>query len=299
MIHIGKILKTKRKEANLSQKELAEKIHLSQSLISQLEKGKITPSLDVVQKLAHFFNLPVSHFMAEKEWEEGKEIETNQYYAEDTLDYIRLLFYQEQYEDAMKTIEQSLGTPLFQHETYYALIMLWKVMILKEQRKFEEAVKLCQYLLEDYTPYYSRVSLAQLYYHMGVCSLPIYLLEPKEFRFFDNSRTDQSIFLKSKECLIKAKNYLKGIYQHGRLYKEILYALGVLTASLGDFSNAMSYFKQCSRMYEEEISAYTKLVSNIEKIKYKIKEHPDKDTLTYDQVLSYDALFGQGLRRKA
>ena len=46
------ILKKKRVKANLTQKELANKINITQSNYSGIENGYITPSLKVCSKLA-------------------------------------------------------------------------------------------------------------------------------------------------------------------------------------------------------------------------------------------------------
>lgn len=45
---------------DLKQKELAEKLAISNSHISEIEKGNRTPSLDVIKKYADYFKIPVS-----------------------------------------------------------------------------------------------------------------------------------------------------------------------------------------------------------------------------------------------
>lgn len=48
---------------DLKQNELAERLELSKSYISEIEKGNRTPSLEVVEKYANEFNIPVSSIM--------------------------------------------------------------------------------------------------------------------------------------------------------------------------------------------------------------------------------------------
>lgn len=48
---------------HLNQNELAEKLDLSKSYISELEQGHKTPSLDVLQKYADHFRIPLSSLM--------------------------------------------------------------------------------------------------------------------------------------------------------------------------------------------------------------------------------------------
>ncbi len=48
---------------DLKQKDLATKLGLSNSHISEIEKGLKTPSLDVIEKYASLFKIPVSSIM--------------------------------------------------------------------------------------------------------------------------------------------------------------------------------------------------------------------------------------------
>lgn len=53
---------------DLKQIELAEKLDLSRSYLSELEKGKKKPTMEVVEKYAEYFNIPASSilFFSEK-----------------------------------------------------------------------------------------------------------------------------------------------------------------------------------------------------------------------------------------
>lgn len=55
-----KILRT---EKNLSQEELAKQIHVTQTMISQLEKGKKQPSKEVAESLADFFEVTLDYLL--------------------------------------------------------------------------------------------------------------------------------------------------------------------------------------------------------------------------------------------
>jgi transcriptional regulator with XRE-family HTH domain len=48
---------------DIKQNELAEKIDISKSYISELENGNRTPSLEVIQKYSDFFKIPISSIM--------------------------------------------------------------------------------------------------------------------------------------------------------------------------------------------------------------------------------------------
>lgn len=48
---------------DLKQKDLANKLGLSNSHISEIESGNKTPSIEVIEKYAEFFKIPVSSIM--------------------------------------------------------------------------------------------------------------------------------------------------------------------------------------------------------------------------------------------
>ena len=59
---IGERIRSKRKKARLTVDEVAEKIGLSQSMVSQLERGKAKPSLDTLWKLSILLGVSLSYF---------------------------------------------------------------------------------------------------------------------------------------------------------------------------------------------------------------------------------------------
>ena len=52
-----------RKKIGLSQKELADKLHVSQQSISQWEKGLREPSIEMLKKLAEIFNCTIDELV--------------------------------------------------------------------------------------------------------------------------------------------------------------------------------------------------------------------------------------------
>lgn len=48
---------------DLSQKELAEKLGISKSYLSEIESGKKTPTLELLNRYSHLFDIPVSSIM--------------------------------------------------------------------------------------------------------------------------------------------------------------------------------------------------------------------------------------------
>lgn len=52
-----------RKKANLSQKQLADKLHVTQQSVSQWEKGLREPSIEMLKKLAEIFNCTIDELV--------------------------------------------------------------------------------------------------------------------------------------------------------------------------------------------------------------------------------------------
>ena len=64
-MEIGKRIKAKRKEANLSLQELAEQVGLTASFLSKVEREESSPSLESLQKISQALNTPIFYFLAE------------------------------------------------------------------------------------------------------------------------------------------------------------------------------------------------------------------------------------------
>lgn len=60
LIELMALLASIRKEKNMTQKELAEKVHVSQAQIARLENFSYVPSLKTVTKIADGLNLEIT-----------------------------------------------------------------------------------------------------------------------------------------------------------------------------------------------------------------------------------------------
>jgi transcriptional regulator with XRE-family HTH domain len=60
---LNKALRLIRVFNDLSQKELAEKLRISKSLISEIESGKKNPTLELLSKYSSLFEIPISSIM--------------------------------------------------------------------------------------------------------------------------------------------------------------------------------------------------------------------------------------------
>lgn len=68
------LLKQKRKEKGLTLKDVAEELSLTIGYISRLENNQSSPSLDVLQKLMEFYQIPVHFNVVINETEEEIDV---------------------------------------------------------------------------------------------------------------------------------------------------------------------------------------------------------------------------------
>lgn len=62
-MNFGKKIQELRKEAGLSQEELAKKVNTSGAIIGRYERSEITPSVEVAKKIAMVFNVSVDYLL--------------------------------------------------------------------------------------------------------------------------------------------------------------------------------------------------------------------------------------------
>jgi transcriptional regulator with XRE-family HTH domain len=70
---LNKTLKVIRQYHRLSQTDLAKKINISTSYLSELESGKKDASIELLQRYSDFFNLPLSSLVVFAETIEGTQ----------------------------------------------------------------------------------------------------------------------------------------------------------------------------------------------------------------------------------
>lgn len=70
---IGQKINKLRVDKKLSMRELGEKIGVSHAHISKLEKGINGPSVDLLEKIAQYFNIDISYFFSKEEFTEAEQ----------------------------------------------------------------------------------------------------------------------------------------------------------------------------------------------------------------------------------
>ena len=57
------MLQTLRKKNRITQKELAEALHISQTSVSKYERGESEPDLEMIIKMSDFFGVTIDEFV--------------------------------------------------------------------------------------------------------------------------------------------------------------------------------------------------------------------------------------------
>ena len=78
-------LKTMRQYHRLNQAEVAAKLGLSKSYVSEIERGHKEPSLDVLRKYSEAFDVPLSSLMLFAERSSGSGLERARVFAADKV----------------------------------------------------------------------------------------------------------------------------------------------------------------------------------------------------------------------
>jgi len=66
-LNLSEKVKRLRKERELTQKELADKLGVNSSHLSRLEKGKYQPSTEMLKKFAEFFGVTTDYLLSDEE----------------------------------------------------------------------------------------------------------------------------------------------------------------------------------------------------------------------------------------
>ena len=79
---IGEKLKKSRNDKGMSLRELATKVELSASFLSQIEQGKASPSIENLKKIAHTLDVRVAYLIEDEE----DDIRNIEYIKKETLE---------------------------------------------------------------------------------------------------------------------------------------------------------------------------------------------------------------------
>ena len=81
-MNIGEALKLIRTINGLTQADLARELEVSNTFISELERGNRDPSISVIKKYSDFFEIPVSSIMLFAEEVDGEEKQSRRFVSD-------------------------------------------------------------------------------------------------------------------------------------------------------------------------------------------------------------------------
>ncbi|MGL6170216.1 MAG: helix-turn-helix domain-containing protein, partial [Fusobacteriaceae bacterium] len=73
-MNIGERIKRNRNQKGMSLRELAEKVVLSASFISQIEQGKASPSIENLKKIANCLDVRVSYLIEDEDSKKNSDL---------------------------------------------------------------------------------------------------------------------------------------------------------------------------------------------------------------------------------
>ncbi|MBS6503839.1 MAG: helix-turn-helix transcriptional regulator [Clostridium sp.] len=123
-MNLGKIIREYRQKANLTLKELAQKVGVSEQAISQYERNKRTPNVTMIKKIGNALSVDLL-------FELRKELNVNEFFvetAEYMVKYINLL--------SMGDLDVK-GFSIDEVDEFYQDAIMSMIKILKKRKSFQ------------------------------------------------------------------------------------------------------------------------------------------------------------------
>ena len=119
LMRLRENLRLLRKQAGLTQVELAKKLHMKQYAISDYELGRIEPTLQALSNIADYFHVSVDFLLGRKSKDISNENNISSYIQEVQVDKDLLAFYEEIKTLTPKEKKKLVETIKFVKATYF------------------------------------------------------------------------------------------------------------------------------------------------------------------------------------
>ena len=116
MIKVGRFISTKRKEQNLTQMQLAEKLSITDRAVSKWECGKALPDSSIMIELCEILNISVNELLT------GEEIEMEKYDKQVEQNLIEMVKQKEESDKRLLNMEIVIG--IMGSIFYFALVLI-------------------------------------------------------------------------------------------------------------------------------------------------------------------------------
>ncbi|MBL4952101.1 helix-turn-helix domain-containing protein [Neobacillus sp. YIM B02564] len=248
MKNIGEIIKKRRKEIGLTQAMLARKMNVTQSLISQTEKGLVKPTMTFLYKLADSLSTTPSYFFTHQEKNESA------LYVDDTFLAIEKAYLHYQYDYMKSLIDTAKNHPAFDNPHNQLWLMIWEAKWYYQNQDMEKGLETCFHCLDTYEDHLSRFQIGEIHRLIGdlYCGKAI-LLDPVNL----STKGRNEIKFLLKEALYhysEALSCTKFQPNSSETYKKILYGMGYIYLRLGKKQESDTYFQLCLENCQKDIT---------------------------------------------
>ena len=157
-MNIGTVIKTRRREKDLTQEQLAEYLNVSVSAVSQWESGKTTPDLSLIVPLAEFFEITTDELLGRTPGDKEKAIAE---YDEREIELNNQGRIDECIEMWREALRRFPGDFHCMSNLADALFFSGENGTSGSEKKGRECIKLCERLLRDCTDSGERIGAIQ------------------------------------------------------------------------------------------------------------------------------------------
>jgi transcriptional regulator with XRE-family HTH domain len=237
--HLGQNIRHRRMELGISQSQLAKRIDVTQSYISNIESGARSVTIPMLRKIADALDTTITELLG---------IDRHSVvFGEDTLRELESLHDLMQYKDMISLINRANGAVYFQHSPQREVLMLWKAKAHNGLFEYQAAVKLCRELLTR-ANVLDKFSLADVHDTLakGLIGLNEIELAKNHCMYAYN--------LISMETLTS---------KHKKLFRSILSNLGTVYTYMQQYNEAMKYLKKASELIDQDLHKTVKQNADI------------------------------------
>lgn len=157
VVPVGAVIRTRRRKLKMNQATLASLMGLSQSTVSKMETGMLSPTIDQLMQFANVLHMQPQDFFVRDPYRASTE-----WFGIETLRQLRQLHSQGEVQDMLSIIKNAAPAPFFKTTRNHAELMYWKAVALTMGGRYHPAVDLCQSFLNS-NPDYPDTSLTIKY----------------------------------------------------------------------------------------------------------------------------------------
>jgi transcriptional regulator with XRE-family HTH domain len=229
MDNLGAMIRAKRIELGITQRELGNRVGLTQGQVSRIESGKTDVSFLLLRRLENALGCSIMH-------EIGQESETHDWFGIDTLIELEFLFKRREFDEMLEIIERSVNADFFRKRFNRLRLLFWEAKAYQGMCKRREAIEKYLAVLSETSGLPDLSLAAKVNVELGLL-----YQDEKEYRL-------SLEYLESAQRMINEDFRLQ--FDTELMY-SLHYALGVTYAFLGDMEQALAKINKAVRYIED------------------------------------------------